>query len=481
MDPTGGGSVLAWVLAILAGWLGLWAIGDALAGLAYRSFLALRYLLTRPIHLLGMAGVTVGVWALIVVVSIFSGFLKVVGEHLRSAGADIVVSGIPAAADPAGLMAVVRQDPNVAGCAGRLVHYGLLHRPGENPGPLPLLGRSSLQGSEGPFLFVLGVDPEQESTTTSLAEWLTAVPEPELRVRDLADPLAAIDGVPAIVLGRDRMRQAGLRVGDRVVLTTGRLERAADGGRALDPLSPEFAVAGAFHTRHVGFEGNTTFVALDVLRGLLLPGRPHAVHELSVRLHDADGQALAATADRLQRQIGLQIPWARSPGPPYVETWRERNRSILLSVEHQRSLMKIVLVVIMVVAAFLMFATLSMMVAEKTGDIGILAALGGTPLGVMQVFLLCGLAITAAGLLSGVLVGCLSAIYLDDLNNLLRAWFDIDLFPTKVYNLDRVPYDLDPLWIAQVCGLALIVGGLVAAVPALRAARHDPLVSLRGA
>ena len=58
--------------------------------------------------------------------------------------------------------------------------------------------------------------------------------------------------------------------------------------------------------------------------------------------------------------------------------------------------------------------------------------------------------------------------------------FGVDLFPVKVYNLDRVPYDLDLAWILQVAGMAFVTGVLVSALPAFRAARHDPLVSLRG-
>jgi hypothetical protein len=80
----------------------------------------------------------------------------------------------------------------------------------------------------------------------------------------------------------------------------------------------------------------------------------------------------------------------------------------LASVEHQRQLLKIVLIVIMVVAAFLMLATLSMMVTEKTADIGILTAMGGTPWGVSVVFLACGLVITAVGVVLGLVSGCLT-------------------------------------------------------------------------
>ena len=111
--------------------------------------------------------------------------------------------------------------------------------------------------------------------------------------------------------------------------------------------------------------------------------------------------------------------------------------------------------------------------------IGVLTAMGATRRGVMQVFLTCGLAIVLCGAAVGTVTGCLSALYLDAVNRWLRAAFEIDLFPTRIYNLERVPYDLDPLWIAQVIVTALVVGLVVAGLPAWRAARHDPLESLR--
>jgi lipoprotein-releasing system permease protein len=164
-----------------------------------------------------------------------------------------------------------------------------------------------------------------------------------------------------------------------------------------------------------------------------------------------------------------------------VQTWRERNATFLASVEHQRGLMQIVLTVIMVVAAFLMLATLSMMVTEKVSDIGILAAMGGTPLGVTQVFLACGFVITLAGVVTGIALGIVTGVYLEEVRQALRWLTGIDLFPVHVYNLDRVPSSIEPQWLLQVAGMAFATGAIVSALPALRAARHDPLVSLRGA
>ncbi|MBK8100763.1 MAG: ABC transporter permease [Planctomycetes bacterium] len=456
----------------------------------YRLFLALRYLLTRPINILGMLGVTLGVWALIVVVSIFSGFIAVVTEHIRSAGADLSLLARDGADSPFErerpaqpldehkLRELLEADPDVAGTAPRLVHFGLVHRRGHRPPPPPLLGRSALQGGDVPFLFVLGIDPAREATATGFRSWLQ-VRDPALAVADPDDPLRRIDDLPTMLLGEERMRAEGLKPGDKVVLTTGRVAAGNVAATAIEPLHVEFAVAGAYRTRHGGFDGNNLLVDLVTLGKLLRPDQAHPVQELSIRLHP--GADLTAARNRIA-ELARQAAGTR-PGEtgPVVRTWRERNQSLLQSVEHQRALMKIVLIVIMVVAAFLMYATLSMMVAEKTGDIGILTAMGGSAFGIMQVFLSCGVAITLAGVLLGTVTGCLSAIYLEEFRQFVLGLTGVDLFPLKVYNLDRVPHELDPVWIAQVAAMAMLIGALVSALPALRAARHDPLVSLRGA
>ncbi len=116
---------------------------------------------------------------------------------------------------------------------------------------------------------------------------------------------------------------------------------------------------------------------------------------------------------------------------------------------------------------------------NQTNGIGILTALGATRRGVMQIFLSCGLSIAVLGSVLGLVAGCLSSYYLDNFNKWLRATFGLDLFPPHIYNLDRVPYHLDPVWITQVALMALGTGVLVSGLPAWRAARHDPLTSLR--
>jgi lipoprotein-releasing system permease protein len=444
----------------------------------YRLFLAIRYLLTRPVNLLGMGGILISVWALVVVVSLFSGFLQVVEEHVKSASSDIVVSDLPDWIEWPTLRAELEDDPNVLAAAPRCLHYGMLNPPGKRPPPAPLPGKSALHGGDQPFLFVYGVEPAREAMVTSFSSWLRSseIP-PELRVADPAAPLTPIDGVPAVLIGAERMQREGIAVGDSMRLTTARMAPGAEGQVRPVKIELDLRVAGAYQTEHGGFDGNNVFVAIDTLRQQLFPDQPQRVQEVAVRAEDHD--QLAATADRLSRKV-RRASEQGSLGFGRVETWEQKNAQFLANVAHQRGLMKIVLIVIMVVAAFLMLATLSMMVTEKTSDIGILTAMGGTPGGVTTVFLACGLVITASGVVLGLATGVLTSVYLEEIRQLVLWATGVDLFPLDVYNLTRVPCRIEPLWLVQVTAMAFATGLVVSTVPALRAARHDPLVSLRG-
>lgn len=444
----------------------------------YRLFLAIRYLLTRPINLLGMGGIAIGVWALVVVVSLFSGFLQVVEDHVQASSSDIVVSELPTWSEWPALRDALQDNPNVAAVAPRLLHYGLLVEPGKRPPPAPLPGRGALNGGDQPFLFVFGIDAELESKATKFGEWIRHPDVPaELRVADLNDPLAERDGTPSVLIGLDRMQREHLHPGDKLRLMTANLRPDAAGNIKPIEIEVDLVVAGAYHTNHSGFNGNNCFVALSTLQQALFPDLPNHVQEIAV--HVGDASQLAVTADHLQTTVERACE-RDGRGYGRVQTWRKKNEMFISNVAHQRELLKIVLTVIMVVAAFLMLATLSMMVTEKTADIGILTAMGGTPLGVTTVFLSCGLVITAVGVVAGLGVGVLTATYLEEIR---QGWLwatGHDLFPLDVYNLTRVPCRIEPLWLAQVTLMAMVTGLVVSVLPALRAARHDPLISLRG-
>ncbi|MBI5850792.1 MAG: ABC transporter permease [Planctomycetes bacterium] len=445
----------------------------------YRWFLALRWLVTRPINLLGVLAVTVGVWALIVVVSIFSGYLTEIGRHLQSSTSDATVVRLPDDARFARIEEVLRRDPNVAAVAPRIVWQGLVHPLGDDAGKAPPPAGMAELGAPTPFVAILGVDFEKERDVSGLDAWVKDVADGSVRASDPANPLAQVGDLPAVMLGRQRMQDDGARRGERVKVTTGRLVADRSGER-LDFDDGEYVAAGAFESSFAAFDAFNVFVDIATLRAQLRSGERRVpddwCNEIAIRLHDP--RDAEATVARLTRLLDAIDDAPRGPGL-LVRTWAEANKAQIGNVEHQRSLMKLVLFVIMVVAAFQVYSTMSMTVTEKQHDIGILTALGARRAGVLSLFLTSGIAIATVGAVLGVGLGCLSAIGLDDFNTAMRAVFDVDLFPVRVYNLKRVPYELDPTWIGQVAGVAIALGALVAAVPAWRASRHDPAVSLR--
>ena len=450
----------------------------------YRYFLAIRWLLSRKINALGVIGIALGVWAPIVVVAIFQGYLVEVQKHVIGGGSDLSVTRIPETRSFEDLRALIEDDPNVAACAPRIVWYGMLHpfrdsERDEAPSAAHIAGVDSangVPGADGEFVSLLGIELAAEREVADLANWLDAVEDPALRVPESVTTLSGES--PGLIVSRPRALLHGIERGDRVLLTTAIILNAGTDKEAQNLVDAELRVTGGFETSYAGFDGVNVYVPIDALREMLRAegaAQNDWVNEISIRLKDTS--RIEETRARIYRVLSADTP-ADEP-QMRVLTSLEANEDELMSIEHQAALMKLVLFVIMIVAGFLVYATLSMMVMEKTRDIGILTALGASSRGVMMVFLACGLAISIVGAVIGVVTGCLSAIYTDAFNSWLRSTFGVDLFPSAVYNLTHVPSKLDPAWIALVTAVAIGVGVLVAAIPAWRAARHDPLQSLR--
>jgi lipoprotein-releasing system permease protein len=132
----------------------------------------------------------------------------------------------------------------------------------------------------------------------------------------------------------------------------------------------------------------------------------------------------------------------------------------------------------MLVAAFVIYATLHMMVVQKVKDIGIMAAIGGTPRGIGAVFLLGGFVVAALGAALGTLIGALSVHWLNPFNQWLYETTSLELFPRALFDLPEIPCRLEPAWILQVTLGAMLLALVVAFVPSRKAARMNPVNAL---
>lgn len=464
---------------------------------AFSAFLALRYLRSRWINVLGTLGVAVGVWALIVVIAVFSGFISDIRTSIQGATPDVLCTGLHPGTSYAAIDARIRADDDVAATAPRLRHHGMYF-------PHARLGRR-LQATRGlpsnPLAFdyveLVGIDPALERTATGLDAWIAAIDTPESQVVDRMHPLkvAVREEEDQAVLAREPVGPGRLRVASpgmlvskrrfdtslltraqRVDLVTGRF-LIDDGDTDLLSVRRIFAIAGAFETRHRILDETTALVPIHELRGMLgLPiDDPFAttptdvVSDVAVRLREGADPTLVAA--RLTAAIAGEFGGR-------ALTWEQQNSVFLGAVDQERAMMKVVLFAVMLVAASLIYATLHMTVMQKVKDIGILCSMGASPRGVQQVFLLSGLVVGVVGCVLGVASGVLSAYYLNDVNDWSRRQLGLELFPTDLYMLDRVPYRIEPLWIAQVAITALVVAFIAAWLPARRAARMDPVRAL---
>jgi lipoprotein-releasing system permease protein len=460
---------------------------------AFSWFLALRYLVSRWVTLLGVMGVAVAVWAMIAVIAVFSGFISEIRAGVRTASPELLLTELGHECDFAKLAPVLRAEADIAAFAPRvqidalIAAYGNHRRAVQSTRPIETsqLGRN--------FVRVVGIDVAAERETNEFSTWLSRVGE-ELQVEDRAQPFAVSDARVArarrqagedtrrpllarpdgLILSERRLtRGEPIALGSRIDIISARFVRAANGESTVGPGRHVTALSGAYQSGHRSHDEAVVLADLEFVRRMLGYAADESDIELvtHVAIRAKPGADLTTLAARLTNAVA-------KVGGGRVLTWEQQNATYLGAVDRERTMMKICTFVIMLVAGFLIYATLHMMVTQKVRDIGVLTAMGATPHGVQTIFLLAGLVIGLVGCALGAASGIASAVYLNTVNDFTRANFGVELFPTDVYALDRIPYQLDASWILQVLACALGLALVVAWLPARRAARMHPVQAL---
>jgi lipoprotein-releasing system permease protein len=234
-------------------------------------------------------------------------------------------------------------------------------------------------------------------------------------------------------------------------------------------------VAGTFRTGENESDLGRIYMDRVELHDFLGTSRDYS--QVLVKLHDydADGEALA-------RELSVSLSEAhllRGPDLREVKTWEQYRGNILGAIENEKVLMAIMLSLVLVVAGFSVFAILTMMVAEKRRDIGILSALGGTRAGTLWIFLLIGFWDALLGASAGAVAGVLGAKYIDPIEKAISGFFGVQIFDRKVYLFDHIPAVIEPYSVGAIVLGAFFCTLIFAAIPAWRASRLNPLDALR--
>lgn len=212
---------------------------------------------------------------------------------------------------------------------------------------------------------------------------------------------------------------------------------------------------------------------------------PARASEINVRLKPgADVQAVRKKIEELVTAVvdsHLNDLYARNNNLyiPKVETWREASRTYLDQIEREKVLVTLLFGVISLVAVFLIFCIFYMIVAEKTKDIGIIKSVGATNSGVAGIFLGYGLAIGIVGAGLGLLLSYLIVHNINEIHDWLGSTFRLIVYNPEVYAFDTIPNTMDPATVGVILSIAVLSAVAGSLIPAVVAARMQPVEALR--
>jgi len=289
------------------------------------------------------------------------------------------------------------------------------------------------------------------------------VPEEEAKVSDFGSYLEGSLPEGGIVLGTELARQLNVLPGDTVKVISPYFVSTPMGEV---PYKKNLEVTGLYTSGMYEYDVSLSFVTLSQAQRLF--GVDQTISGVEVKI--TDPMKAGTVAANLNRQLGDGL-WARS--------WMDLNRTFLAALRHEKIIMAVILILIIVVAAFNIASTLIMVVMEKTRDIGILKSIGAPSSTIRTIFMIDGLIVGLVGTVLGVVFGYLLANSLDSVVKLVGALFGIELFPSTIYYFDKIPVDtsiFDTCWIA---GSAIALSLLGSLYPAWQASKLNPVEALR--
>lgn len=387
------------------------------------------------ISLASIAGIALGVTALITTLAVMSGFQREIRDRMLQMAAHATVSayGEPLTDWQQAVKTAVA-DARVAGAAPYIEKEALL------------------SGARNQPAMVRAVLPEQEGKVSVLAEKM---------VQGKLDSLER--GSFNIVLGKELALWLGVGIGDSVVMTTSDFRSTPLGAV---PQLKRFTVSGIFEAGYNEYDKGLAVVNLHDMQRLLRMG--DGVTGVRLRLHDMD------KAWDVARDLAVNLG-----GPYRVSDWTSENANMFRALKMEKTIMAILLSLIIAMGAFNLVSSQVMLVTDKQADIAILRTLGLTPRGVMQVFVVQGTLIGVIGTVLGVIGGIVLTLNLEHILKAIEAVVGLQLLPEDVYYITGLPTELQTSDVVIIAAVALAMAFMATIYPAWRAARTAPAEALR--
>jgi len=409
----------------------------------YEILVGLRYTRARRRNrfigvnsLVSMIGIAVGVWALIVVLSVMNGFQKEVRTRILGVASHVQLSGDGnRLADWPAVAKLAAQHPRVLATAPYVNAQAML------------TAGQAVRGA-----IVRGILPQEEERVADLGRHMRA------GSLDLLRP-----GEFKVILGADLARALGLLPGDKVaVIAPQGLVTPA----GVIPRLKQFTVAGIFEAGIADADSALALVNLRDAQTLYQMGE--AVSGVRLKLDDL------FAARGVARELLAQLP----PNV-YATDWTRSHANFFRAVEIEKRVMFIILALIILVAAINIVSTLVVAVTDKQADIAILRTLGAAPASVMQIFVVQGMVIGVVGTAIGIAFGIITALNIDVIVPAIENAFQIKFLSKDVYLIPDLPSDLQAGDVTAVTLMALALSFLATLYPSWRASQLNPAEALR--
>lgn len=409
--------------------------------LPYELFIALRYLKAKKRHkaislntFISIGGVSLGVATLIATLAVMTGFSEDLRNKILGTNAHIIVQGVTRAgiSDYKGVVTNIQKISNVISAAPFIHNEVML---------------TSSFGTTGTV--IRGIDPLLEGKVTDIAR--------TVKIGDIKSLQSGfkIEGTmyPGLILGSELARHLAVTIGDtiNVVSPTGEI-----GPLGMIPKFKRFAVTGIFDSGMYEYDSKLAYISIPDAQKFFNTG--DVVSAVAVRIDDI------FNAKEIARNIESNL------GPSFfARDWMEMNRNLFSALLLEKIVMFIILILIVLVAAFNIIGTLTMIVIEKSREIAILKTMGATKRSIMSIFIIQGVLIGIAGTIIGTPLGY-------GISVLIQNFFSL---PADVYYIAHIPVRINMYDIMLVGFSAIGISLLATLYPSWQAAKLDPVEALR--
>ena len=426
--------------------------------MSYELFVSIRHLSAKKsqkfISLntwISIAGVGLGVMALIVVIAVMSGFSKDLRDKILGTNSHVVVSNMNRAMveNYDGILKKVRSVEGVIAAAPFIMNQVML-----------------INGDRVSGIVVRGIDPEKEETVSDLGKNMVSGTVSDLKTKSSFS--GEIKGREkknraGIILGKELSRRLGVGVGD-IVSMVSPVSRVTPVG--LIPRMKLFKVVGVFESGMYEYDANLSFILLKSAQKFF--SMKNGVSGIEVRV--ADIEQAGNIASIIQKELGF---------PYLVRDWMRMNRNLFSALKLEKVVMFIILILIIFVAAFNIVSTLFMLVMEKAKEIAILKSMGASCSSIMKIYSYQGLVIGLVGTFLGCATGFVIVPNLNEIVGSIESIFGIVAFPSDVYYLDRLPSKIQYMDSFLIIIFSVVICLVSSLYPAWRASKLDLVDGLR--